>query len=79
MSSENTADTTASILICCNEEPCTVVSGTTIAAFLAVRGIPNIAGVAVAIGGTVVPRGAWDRHELKLHDELLIITAAQGG
>jgi sulfur carrier protein len=36
-------------------------------------------GVAVAIGGEVVPRSTWDGHVLRSADEIEILVAVQGG
>lgn len=42
--------------------------------------IPNKQnGIAVAINNTVVPKSNWDNHLLKETDEILIISATQGG
>ncbi len=36
-------------------------------------------GIAVAINGTVIPRGSWDSHSLQSEDKITIIKATQGG
>ena len=36
-------------------------------------------GVAVAVGGEVVPRSAWATRELGAGDEVDVVTAVQGG
>jgi len=42
--------------------------------------IPNKQnGVAVAINNTVVPKSNWNSHELLETDDILIISATQGG
>lgn len=37
------------------------------------------AGVAVALNGTVLPRGQWDTAALRDGDEVEVLTAVQGG
>ena len=42
--------------------------------------IPNKQnGIAVAINNTVIPKSNWDSHYLNETDEILIISATQGG
>lgn len=36
-------------------------------------------GIAVAINGNVVPRSNWNSHILQKSDDILIISATQGG
>ena len=36
-------------------------------------------GVAIAINDEIVPKNQWDKHLLKENDNILIITAVQGG
>lgn len=36
-------------------------------------------GIAVAINNEVIPKANWQQHTLENNDELLIITATQGG
>lgn len=67
------------IVIRCNDELCTVSSGTSIADFLTLRSIHNISGIALAVDGIVVVREQWSMTELKENQDVLIITAAQGG
>ena len=40
---------------------------------------PRRLGVAVAVGGEVVPRSAWATRELAAGDEVDVVTAVQGG
>ncbi len=40
---------------------------------------PEAKGVAVAINGTVVPRGEWPSTRLNTGDEIEVIHAVQGG
>lgn len=42
-------------------------------------GEPSPTGVAVAVNGEVVPRGAWALHLLAAGDVVEIVTAVQGG
>lgn len=36
-------------------------------------------GVAIAINGSIVPRGEWDGHAIKQWDNITVIKAAFGG
>lgn len=36
-------------------------------------------GVAVAVNAEVVPRVVWESHQLQSKDDVLIVTATQGG
>ena len=40
---------------------------------------PRGRGVAVAVDGEVVPRGEWDRHELRDGQQVEVLQAVQGG
>ena len=40
---------------------------------------PVTAGIAVALNGTVVPRGVWDSHRVQDGEAVVIVTAVQGG
>jgi len=40
---------------------------------------PEKKGIAVAINETIIPREKWETTYLSENDEILIITAAQGG
>lgn len=39
----------------------------------------NQNGIALAINHTVIPKSNWNTHLIKTTDEILIITATQGG
>ena len=39
----------------------------------------TIAGVAVAVNGTIVPRGDWAGHTLRNGDRVEVVGAVQGG
>ncbi|MTV24184.1 sulfur carrier protein ThiS [Nitriliruptoraceae bacterium ZYF776] len=41
--------------------------------------VPDRRGVAVALDGEVVPRGAWDATHVAADAEVEVVTAAQGG
>lgn len=36
-------------------------------------------GIAIAINNTVIPKSNWDSHPIQETDEILIISATQGG
>ena len=65
-------------MILVNGDPSDVAPGTTIAALLAARGAPD-SGVAVAIDGEVVPRGAWDQTTVADDARVEVVMAVQGG
>ena len=84
MNSEGTQTTinsksTDSIQILCNDEQISLAPGTTLTGLLTERAILNHPGIAIAVGGAVVPRDEWSRRSIFENDEILIITAAQGG
>lgn len=57
-----------------------VPDGDTVADLVADLGHdPTRPGVAVAVNGTVVPRGTWPRHELQDGDRVEVLGAVQGG
>jgi sulfur carrier protein len=63
-----------------NGEALEVVSGTTVSALLSQLGHDSSgAGIAVALNGEVVRRGAWPTTELGEHDRIEVLGAAQGG
>ena len=54
--------------------------GATIAELLADLGVePQARGVAVAVGGEVVPRGDWSSRTVQAGDHVEALTAMQGG
>jgi sulfur carrier protein len=61
-----------------NGDPVDAASGTTLADLVAAR-CPSPAGVAVAVNGEVVHRGAWDATGVRAGDAVEIVTAAAGG
>jgi len=63
-----------------NGEPSEVAPGTTVAGLVAgLTGAGTPAGVAVAVNGAVVPRGAWPQVRLDAGDRVEVLTAVQGG
>ena len=63
-----------------NGRPAEVAAGETVAGLLAALGHPpGGPGIAVALNGEVVPRGAWATTSLSDHDRLEVLGASQGG
>lgn len=63
-----------------NGEAREVPHGTTVAGVVALLpGPPEGRGVAVALDGEVVPRGAWDQTELADGSRVEVVVAVQGG
>jgi sulfur carrier protein len=63
-----------------NGEAAQVAPGTTMSALVAGLGHEaSGAGIAVALNGEVVPRGAWPTTQLGEHDQIEVLGAAQGG
>jgi sulfur carrier protein len=55
-------------------------AGTTVASVIELlASAPRGRGVAVAVSGEVVPRGAWERTELRDGAQVEIVAAIQGG
>jgi sulfur carrier protein len=65
-------------VISVNGEPAAVAPGTTVAALLVALEAPD-RGVAVAVDGEVVPRGAWDRTPIGDDARVEVVMAVQGG
>ena len=65
-------------MISVNGEPSEVAAGTTVAELLRSLDAPD-RGVAVAIDGEVVPRGAWDATSLGGDAKVEVVMAVQGG
>jgi sulfur carrier protein len=61
-----------------NGEPNEIAPGTTVAGLVASL-TGSGAGVAVAVNGEVVPRGAWSGVRLGAGDRVEVLTAVQGG
>jgi sulfur carrier protein len=63
-----------------NGTPTAGCDGATIAELLVALGVETHArGVAVAVNGEVVPRGAWDDRHVADGDRVEALTAMQGG
>lgn len=54
-------------------------TGNTLLELIEDYGFMEMAGIAIAVNETVVPRTEWKNHALKQEDTILIITPAQGG
>jgi sulfur carrier protein len=61
-----------------NDEP-RDTGAATLAELLAELGLREERGVAAALDGAVVPRGAWAQTRLAPGSQILVIRAAQGG
>jgi sulfur carrier protein len=63
-----------------NGQPREVSAGVTVSRLLEALGHdPSGAGIAVAVNGEVVPRGAWPTKPLGERDRIEVLGAAQGG
>ena len=63
-----------------NGEPHELGSGATVADAVDASGAPESGdGVAVAVGGEVVPRSSWTDHALAEGDQVEVLQAVQGG
>ena len=63
-----------------NGEPREVSGGLSVSGLLRALGHdPSGAGIAVAVNGEVVPRGAWPTTALGERDRIEVLGAAQGG
>ena len=63
-----------------NGESVDLVGDATVADAVQAAGVAGDArGVAVAIGGEVVPRGEWKQRELREGENLEVVHAVQGG
>jgi sulfur carrier protein len=68
------------VLVSVNGEPRQLEPGATVASVVELlSGAPDGRGVAVAVGGEVVPRGAWPTTPLRDGVEIEVVTAVQGG
>jgi sulfur carrier protein len=69
-----------SLLITVNGERRELPDGATVASLVQrLGGVSEARGVAVALGGEVVPRGAWSRTELADGAQVEVLGAVQGG
>lgn len=62
-----------------NDQPRSLDGATMLAAVVDELGLAGRKGVAVAVNGAVVARGAWPDHVLRPGDRVLVIRATQGG
>ncbi|MDO7845286.1 sulfur carrier protein ThiS [Hymenobacter sp. M29] len=62
-----------------NNSPQETPDSQTLTQLLAGLALAGQRGLAVAVNDEVVPRAAWEAHELREHDRVTIIRATQGG
>lgn len=67
------------IAIQLNGQTIQLPEGVTLKTFLDQNNLANNGGVAVALNQSVVAQNDWNEKELKNNDEIIIITATQGG
>jgi sulfur carrier protein len=68
------------VTVVVNGQPHEVSSGLTVNRLLEALGHDSAgAGIAVAVNGEVVPRGAWPATALRERDRIEVLGAAQGG
>jgi sulfur carrier protein len=68
------------VTVVVNGQPHEVSSGLTVNRLLEALGHDLVgAGIAVAVNGEVVPRGAWPATALRERDRIEVLGAAQGG
>jgi sulfur carrier protein len=68
------------LLVTVNGTPRELAPGATVASIVVeLTGDPRGRGVAVALGGEVVPRGAWASTSLSDGAEIEVVQAVQGG
>ncbi len=69
-----------SLLVTVNGAPRELPAGATVASLVAqLSDRPGGRGVAVALAGEVVPRGAWSSTQLRDGAEIEVVHAVQGG
>lgn len=69
------------MIVSVNGEPRELSDQATVAGLVAELGAPGVdgRGIAVAVGGEVVPRTRWAGHSLCEGDAVEVLTAVQGG
>jgi len=68
------------MMVVLNGEPRELSEGATVDAAVEISGAPPAGrGVAVAVDGEVVPRGQWQRTELRDGQRVEVLQAVQGG
>ena len=65
--------------ILCNGEPVTLDEASSVSLLMKERGFLLKKGIAVAVNNTVILRNEWENFMLQNNDNVLIITAVQGG
>ncbi len=65
--------------IICNGEPIIVNNDFTMLQLLTDKGLSEKKGIAVAVNQNVIPKADWESYHFTENDDVLIITAAQGG
>jgi sulfur carrier protein len=73
----NAATETLGIVL--NDRPHELAGPATLLALLEGLGLAGKRGVAAAVNGEVVPRGAWESRALAERDRVIVIRATQGG
>jgi sulfur carrier protein len=71
-------DPAGAVRIVLNGEPVDAPPDSTVAALVAGLTAATT-GIAVALNGTVVPRGRWERMSVAPGDSVEVVTAVQGG
>lgn len=67
------------IIIRVNGTSTEVAAGICLSQFVALRGLLQTEGIAVAVNNKVVRRAQWDTTELLDGDSVVLLTAVQGG
>lgn len=62
-----------------NDTDTALEESASLATAVALLGLNDLKGIAVAVNGQVIPATQWNNWELKQGDRLLIIHATQGG
>ena len=65
--------------ILCNGEPVTVDNNCSLQFLMEIKGLHLKKGIAAAVNNTVIPKTEWASCALHQNDNILIITAIQGG
>ena len=62
-----------------NDEAYEVKAGASLAELMSLKALDQKAGIAVAVNSDVIPRNDWSEKILNSKDQILVITATQGG
>lgn len=65
--------------ILCNGEPLVLEQENNLSALMILKGLSEKKGIALAVNNEVIPKNEWSQFALQENDNVLIITAAQGG